>query len=345
MTRFLVPSLLLLGLGLGLGLVACAKPDIAQDLKSLDATERQALTDLLKGTGVAPEGLRPIGLLGIDRNPRALAIDHGHVIGIRLSGVTVTDLEPARRLPLQALWLTGCTLPSLAGLGGHATLRDLSLAGSNLTSLAGLADLPQLREINVDDNKLQSLTELKALPALQKVSARNNQLTEAPALGDKMATKLDGNPLGKDKGAGTGTAAGAAPAAADAPGTAAELPKITGKTTGRGPHSVKGVLRGNPPLEGSGVYESLVGAIYLGMAKSESADPTVDVEITVDTGRVRVYAEPQSRQGFVYAEATPGKPARLNGRMIYGVTSFQLVLESMDGTATGIRYHVIRAKR
>lgn len=342
MTRFLVPSLLLLGLGLGLGLglVGCSKPDIAQDLKSLDAAERQALTDLLKSTGVAPEGLRPIGLLGIDRNPRALAIDHGHVIGIRLSGVTVADLEPARRLPLQVLWLTGCTVPSLAGLGGHTTLRDLSLAGSGLTSLAGLTDLPALREINLDDNKLQSLAELKALPALQKVSARNNQLTEAPALGDKMATQLDGNPLNQGAGA-----APAAAAAADSPGTAPELPKITGKTTGRGPHSVKGVLRGNPPLEASGVYDSLVGAIYLGMAKSESADPTVDTEITVDTGRVRVYAEPQSRKGFVYAEATPGKPARLNGRMIYGVTSFQLVLESMDGTATGIRYHVIRAKR
>lgn len=318
---------------------SCVAPTTEQELKTLDATERQALGEVLQGTGLRAEDLRSIGILGIDRNARAVAVDKGHVVGLRLSGVTVPDLAPAKRLPaLETLWLTGCTGLSLGGLRGHAALRDLSLAGSGLTSLAGLADLPRLEELNLDDNKLRSLAELTELPALKKVSARNNQLTETPSVGAKMAINLDGNPISK--------AAEPAPTTATAAsGSVPELPKSKGKTTGRGPHSVKGVLLGNPPLEATGVYESLTGLKSMGIVPVDNADSTVDVELSVETGRVRVYVEPQSRKGYLYAEATPGHPARINGRMIYGISAFEIPIESLDGTATGLRYRVTRASR
>ena len=341
MTRLFATALLVVSLDLA-GCSSCTPATTEQEIKTLDATERQALTDLLKGTGLAGEELRSIGILGIDRNPKALAVEGGHVIGLRLSGVTVPDLGPAKRLPaLQVLWLTGCTVPSLEGLSGHGTLRDLSLAGGGLTSLAGLINLPQLKELNLDDNKLRSLAELKGLPALKKVSARNNQLTESPALGDKMAIVLDGNPIGKAAEPAT-TATTPAPAPG---GLLPELPKCQGKTTGRGPHEREGGLRGNPPLAASGVYDSLVGATNLGMVKVDNADPTVDAEISVATGRVRLYLEDQSRKGYLHAEATPGHPARLNGRLIFSAQAFGIVVESLDGTATGLRYRVTRASR
>lgn len=307
---------------------------------TLDATERQALSDVLKGTGLQAEELRAIGLLGIDRNPKAVAVEKGHVVGLRLSGVTVADLSPTKRLPaLEALWLTGCTVPSLGGLRGHGALRDLSLAGSGLTSLAGLAELPRLEELNLDDNKLSSLAELTGLPALKQVSARNNQIADNPSLGAKMAIKLDGNPISKP-------AEPAAPAAAPAPaGSVPELPKNKGKTMGKSLRSSKGVLLGSPPLDVTGSYESLIGMLPMGIAPIENADSTVDVEISVESGRVRVYLEPQSRKGYLYAEATPGHPARLNGRMIQGISAFEVPIESLDGTATGIRYRVTRASR
>jgi hypothetical protein len=126
-------------------------------------------------------------------------------------------------------------------------------------------------------------------------------------------------------------------------GSVRDLPKIDGKTTGVGPHSRQGLLLGNPPLEASGVYDSLVGAVNIGMAPVQSADSTVDIEISVDSGRVRVYAEAQDRKNYLYADAIPSRAAHLTGRLIYGMTSFQLVLQSVDGTATGIHYHIKRA--
>lgn len=337
MTRLLAAALLFVSFDLA-ACGSCAAPTTEQELKTLDATERQALSEVLKGTGLQAEELRSIGILGIDRNAKAVAVDKGHVVGLRLSGVTVPDLASAKRLPaLEVLWLTGCTVPRLDGLRGHGALRDLSLAGSGLTSLAGLADLPRLEELNLDDNKLRSLAELKDLPALKKVSARNNQLTEPPSLGAKMAINLDGNPISK--------AGEPAPTTSAAAGSVPELPKLKGKTTGRGPHSVEGGLLGNPPLTATGVYESLTGMKPMGIVPVDNADSTVDVELSVETGRVRVYLEPQSRKGYLYAEATPGHPARLNGRMIYGISAFEIPIESMDGTATGLRYRVTRASR
>lgn len=338
MTRLFGAALLFVSFDLA-ACGSCAAPTTEQELKTLDATERQALSEVLKGTGLQAEELRSIGILGIDRNAKAVAVDKGHIVGLRLSGVTVSDLAPARRLPaLEALWLTGCTVPRLGGLRGHGALRELSLAGSGLTSLAGLADLPRLEELNLDDNKLRSLAELKDLPALKKVSARNNQLAETPSLGAKMAINIDGNPISKAGEPAPTTSAAAA-------GSVPELPKLKGKTTGRGPHSVEGGLLGNPPLTATGVYESLTGSKPMGIVPVDNADSTVDVELSVETGRVRVYLEPQSRKGYLYAEATPGHPARLNGRMISGISAFEIPIESLDGTATGLRYRVTRASR
>jgi len=311
-----------------LGQPACNHADgggasgIEGELKTMDATERQALLDLLKGTGVQPEGLRSIGIRGIDRNARAIAIEGGHVIGLRLSNMTLTDLSPVRRLTaLQALWLTDC----------------------GLVSVEGLADLPQLSELNLDGNKLTSVASLKGLPALKKLSVRNNQLTEPPGAGlpAKLTLALDGNPLGSAAPA----APVAAPAVASAGGLVPALPKADGKVSGKGPHSVAGTLLTSTAFSASGVYDTLSGAKMVRVVKAESADPTVDAELSVDKGRVRLYLEEADRKNFRFIEATPGQPARLRGRMVFDIGQYGTLLESVDGTAEMVRYKLFRGPR
>lgn len=291
----------------------------------MDAGERQALTDLLKGTGVTAEGLRSIGIRGIDRNARAIAIEGGHVIGLRLSQVTLADLSPLRRLSaLQALWLTDC----------------------GLTSIEGIADLPQLSDLNLDGNQLTSLAALRGLPALKKLSARNNRLTEKPgaALPAKVVLTLDGNPLGAAP-APASASATASPSASATGGVVPQLPKADGKVTGKGPHSIEGTLGSNTAFEATGVYDSLTGAKSLRLLKAESVDPTVDAEVSVATGRVRLYLEEADRKSFRFVEATPDKPARLRGRMVFDFGQYGTLLESVEGTATQVRYRLSRPAR
>ncbi|MBL9009333.1 MAG: hypothetical protein JNJ46_34045 [Myxococcales bacterium] len=326
MWRYWAP---LLSVPFVLGQPACNNADrggassIEGELKTMDATERQALLDLLKGTGVQPEGLRSIGIRGIDRNARAIAIEGGHVIGLRLSNMTLTDLSPVRRLTaLQALWLTDC----------------------GLVSVESLSDLPQLADLNLDGNKLTSVASLKGLPALKKLSVRNNQLTEPPGAGlpAKLTLALDGNPLASA----TPTAAPtAAPAAASPGGLVPALPKADGKVSGKGPHSVAGTLVTSTAFSASGVYDTLSGAKMVRVVKAESADPTVDAELSVEKGRVRLYLEEADRKNFRFVEATPGQPARLRGRMVFDIGQYGTLLESVDGTAEMVRYKLFRGPR
>ena len=98
------------------------------------------------------------------------------------------------------------------------------------------------------------------------VSAHNNAIVEHPSLGKNVVLVLDGNPVAKP-----------AVTASDTPGpdptgTVSRLPKQDGKTTGRGPHQKGGSLSSSK-FEASGIYDSVTGAVSLGMAKS--SDPTV----------------------------------------------------------------------
>ena len=68
-------------------------------------------------------------------------------------------------------------------------------------------------------------------------------------------------------------------------------------------------------------------------------------ELSVTTGHVRVYVEDQSRKGYLYAEAIPDHPGHVQGRMIHGMSAFQIVIQSLDGIATGLHYRVTQANR
>lgn len=184
------------------------------------------------------------------------------------------------------------------------------------------------------------MAELKGLPALKQISLRNNQLIEPPTLGKKIEVAVDGNPFPKTP-LPEPTAAGSAVMAPAAPsGFVAKLPKFKGKLTGNGPHRTRGGLFTTPPLEASGIYDSLVGTVGIGFADQEGGDPTVEAELSVETGRVRVYLGSLDLKGYVYSEATPGHPARVKGWMLSGASTLDVAYESLDGTATGIRYRV-----
>ena len=90
---------------------------------------------------------------------------------------------------------------------------------------------------------------------------------------------------------------------------------------------------------------TLSGAKSLRLIKAESVDSTVDAEVSVETGRVRLYLEEADRKNFRFVEATPGKPAQLRGRMVFDFGQFGTLLESVDGPATMVRYRLSRASR
>jgi outer membrane protein assembly factor BamB len=47
--------------------------------------------------------------------------------------------------------------------------------------------------------------------------------------------------------------------------------------------------------------------------------------------------------GYIYAEAEPGKPGSVKGILpAFGTDSYSLVIESVDGEASGVKFHVFR---
>ena len=105
---------------------------------------------------------------------------------------------------------------------------------------------------------------------------------------------------------------------------------------------MEGTLTSNTPFRASGLYDTLNGALMLRLLKAESVDATVDAEVSVESGRVRLYLEALDGKQYRYVEASPGKPARLRGRLVYDMGRFGLVLESRAGQGSMVRYRVTR---
>jgi hypothetical protein len=64
--------------------------------------------------------------------------------------------------------------------------------------------------------------------------------------------------------------------------------------------------------------------------------------LSVDEGRVRGYLQNESdkKKGYHYVEATPGHPAQTRGHLMYGGRQLYIKIQSVDGVAKGVRYHV-----
>lgn len=117
------------------------------------------------------------------------------------------------------------------------------------------------------------------------------------------------------------------------------LPPQDGTTTG----SVIGPGEGGGFMNRAGTWETLGGTA--GSVIREWEDIIGDdasLVLSVEEGRVRGYLQNASEKklGYHYVEAMPGKPAQTRGHLMYGGGNLYVVIQSVDGVAKGVRYHV-----
>jgi len=349
--------------------VATRKPlSIDDELGKLVPEDRQALEAIATAAGVTPNQLRPVGPGVLQYNPKAVAIQEGHVVELRLGDAPITRFDAISRLTgLRVLWLDGSNLSSLQGIASLKALRTLNLSRSKLGSLVGLAGHPSLERLNLSQCGLDSIAELRDLAKLEELDLSGNKLGDVAALTALPALSsldLSGNPV---KALPSPVPArwkvkSDMPASAPAPSnvkTPDNWVDSTPKTSGQ---SKQGTLKGmvtNASYTVEGTISSMTGAILIpniaGVEQASGGNTTLELE--VKQGRVRAYLEsaipdPGSitgqRTGYIYAEATPGKPGQIVGALrsfggTYGkAKAYQIVIESLDGEAQGVSYKLWR---
>jgi hypothetical protein len=327
-------------------LVSCGKPmTIEGELAKAPEGDRQALDALLQGTGLTASQLTPIGA-GVARgfgvlqhHERAVAVEDGRIRELRLSGVPLPHPEALTKLTgLQALWLSDNHLISLPDLSPLKELVFLDLGQNQVHDLAFLSALAKLTALHLAGNGLQSVANLASLAQLTDLDITGNPNVVIPnPKPEKWVLKTDANPTGR-------------PQAPPHPANWVEAPPRKGKA---GSGSQEGFVQGGS-YSVKGTVATLTGAIdnarIPGTSVSGGAGNST-VEISVEKGRVRAYLQyvPPSTSfatwvdGYVYAEAEPGKPGSVKGILpAFGTDSYSLVIESVDGEATGIKFHVFR---
>ncbi len=342
-------------------------PSIDDELGKLPADERQALESITASAGVTPAQLRPVGAGVLQYNPKAVAVQDGHVVELRLGDAPIKQLDAISRLSgLRVLWLDGSQLASLQGIGALKALRTLNLSRSKLTSLSDLAGHPSLERLNLAQCGLSSVADLRDLPKLEDLDLSGNQLADVgplAALPALTAIDLTGNPIkalpssapARWKVKSDMSASGAVPAdhnVTKPDNWVDTLPKPTGEPK-------LGAISGqvtNLSWEVSGSVPALKGVVKINRipGNEEIGGGNTTLELSVTSGRVRAYlesaiADPSKmlgrRVGYIYTEATPGKPGKLVGTLRsfgpgnYGnARAYELTIESLDGEASGINY-------
>lgn len=351
--------------------VATRKPlSIDDELGKLPPDERQALDAIASAAGLTANQLRPVGPGVLEYNPKAVAISEGHIVELRIADAPIQSLDAVSRLVgLRALWLDGTQLASLKGIAALSSLKTLNVSRTPLQSVAGLSGHPALVRLNLSKCAISSVAELRDLANLTTLDLSGNKLTDASSLTTlPQLAELDltGNPLTalpsplptrwKVK----SDVAQAAPADGNAAKPANWVDKHPKANGDAQKVSQKGQVTSKDNFTVDGTMGSLKGAVKVfgipGVGNA-SGDNTL-LEIEVQSGRVRGYLEHSfadstallgRRHGFVFGEATPGKPGkvvgmltRLNGSQFGLERPFEFVIESVDGEATGITFKLRR---
>lgn len=339
------------------------------ELSKLPPGEQKALAALLSETGLVAGKLRVVELRALKYNPKAVAVDKGRVVGLRLSQVPLARADAVVGLTgLKELWLSENglgALPDLApladlqrlevshnklrdtsGLAGLPALQRLVLSHNALASAAGLRELPALTELDLSDNQLTDVTPLTALPALVELDVRYNPLNALPSpLPARWNVKSD---------ALRPPAESVKPPADRPPNWVADTPRLDGQAQDV---TIEGLVQSRT-YKVEGRVRRLRGAFtpwnLRGDDNSHGANTTL--ELTVETGRVRAYLQyiPPSDKlvkvadGYIFAEAEPGKPGRITGLLkptaggVDTPITYQLAIESRDGEAQGISFRLSR---
>lgn len=321
------------------------------ELTKLAPGERQALEAVLADTGVAATQLRLVELRALKYNAKAAAIENGRVIGLRLRQVPLRHADAVVGLTgLQALWLSEDGLTTLPSLAALTALTRLDLSHNQLREVGGLAGLSALTELDLSANQITELTPLTGLPALVNLDVRNNPLRSLPTpVPARWNMKSDPSSEGAKA-----PAEPAAPRADRPPNWVAETPPADGKAQNV---TITGLVQSlSYKVEGS--VGRLRGAFTPWNLKGDdnSTGANTNLELTVESGRVRAYLQYippsdkmiKSTDGYLYAEAEPGKPGRIKGQLrptVGGVDQpivYQLVIESREGEAQGIAFRLWR---
>ena len=350
--------------------VATRKPlSIDDELGKLPGDERQALEAIASEAGIKANQLKPVGIGVMANHPRAVAIEDGHVMELRISDAPIKSLAPiARLVGLKALWLDGTQLESLEGLQSLKELRILNLSRAKLGSLAGLAGHPAVTQLNLSHCGLDSVADVRDLPVLRKLDLSGNQvedvasLTALPELRDIDLTDTLVRALPEPKPANWQLKM------AEAPAAPAKLPDNWSDAEPKEHGEIKlGGRSGQVAADDDWLVEGTVKSVngagkVFGIPGMRTARGTnVALEIEAKSGKVRAYLESSvpdaskflgRRLGYVYAEASPGKPGRavgmltrLTGSQFGKDRPFQFMIESVDGEAAEISYKLHRNKK
>lgn len=333
--------------------VATRKPlSIDEELGKLPGDERQALEALASAAGITAAQLRPVGPGVLSYNPKAVAIQEGHVVELRIADASIKQLEPVAKLTgLRTLWLDGNALGSLQPLSGLKSLRTLNLSRCKLSSITELNDLPALTNLDLTGNQLDDVAALVALPSLEKIVLSGNPLKALPPNAPaRWSVQSDLAP----------------PAQADAKkkegSQAVTPPNWVDRLPKPSDVKVRGTRGGrvtNAAYEVTGTIEQLNGVLEIGnipgVANISGGNTTLELE--VQKGKVRAYLassvpDPSTltglKRGYIYAEATPGKPGQIVGDLRSFGPGFgkprvyEFTIESVDGEAVGISYKLWR---
>ncbi len=136
----------------------------------------------------------------------------------------------------------------------------------------------------------------------------------------------------------------------DAPTTpAAKLPALQGNSE-YGPSSQRGGTEDVTKFDSFGTYKTLSGAVYVTAFQTTTSNDHASLEVSVESGTVRGYLAngnsafihmSTDQGGYRYVEATPGHPKKMSGELVY-MKAYGCVLESVNGEATGVKYHMWR---
>lgn len=377
----LVGLALLIAAALGLILLFQNPPvPFAERLAALPAAERALLEEVARAAGMKVEDLRDVGV-GADcrdeRNHKAVAVDQGHVRLLSLQGVKLATLPAfSAWTGLEKLSLRGCALTTTPDLSGCTALQEVNLSQNQIASLTAATLPPAVKKLDLSENPLSDLAPLSGLKQVQEIAVRKAKVAEFTALLDLELPLLDlrDNPVTQ------------LPERfprwphfrVDLEGCPVFTPpgylrkwsfKIKQSGVPGGVVTRQGILQlGAVDLSGTWKVVPALASVELPATKqaSDSHVGAVDVEVKVATGKLRVYLNqdretrgPWFQKGFVkgtdgffqnvaklYADAEPGKPARLHGQLEhFNGGNFYFYVEPLPGEpVTEMSYRVWREK-
>lgn len=242
---------------------------------------------------------------------------------------------------------------------------DLVASGNPIADVSPLAGLDRLTTLVLRDSPLADLDAVPPLPALERLDLARSAIVEIDADTLTRWPKLTWLHLGSTP---LATATGHFETASEMsdPGlrlgptwvSVSQTPlaeqiraAAVGRHDGRQRHPVADLPRGSGRWQGTrrsgrtwtGLRSRLDArgsAQWMTGAQSVTFDLDrgilATVTASVDAGRIRVYL--REGDGYVYAEAIPGAPLELVGRLISGTDHYVFFLEAVGGRAEGIRW-------